>query len=183
MDTNAGSLRIYLEERRESGYYHLNGYVVTETNGTIRNTSSFWPNSTAGLDMDGLTAISQGTDGDATKHERGRHVYGWEVVYRDQSRISLRRIGNMAKTLRTVDRRMSREDEKNGPPESFGQFLGRFACAVGAVGFVVRKGPNNGWSYDDNAHRIMTIREGIEHANFMISTWAKEGRTADALAG
>ncbi len=75
---------------------------------------------------------------------------------------------------------MSKETERSGRPVTFGQYLGRVALALGAAGFVVRRGEQRGWSYDDNDHRFMGLAEGIEHADYLIGAWVREGQRAEA---
>jgi len=161
------TLRVYLEEKHESGYYHLNGYLVTEDNGKIRNVSDRW---------DGLAATSQGNDEDATRDaKRGRTLYAWEVVYRDRGHITAQDLKTMDKTMTTVTKRMDTMSRDMGRPESFGQFLGRFAIANKADGFAVRNGGARGWSYDDSDHRLMSLSDGIDYANGLITAWHDAG--------
>ena len=67
------------------------------------------------------------------------------------------------KTLRTIDRRMDKMIEREGQPQSFGQFFNRFMRAIGASIIVDSAKNETQWSLREAAYivdtRVAEIRE------------------------
>ncbi len=170
---------LLLAEKREHGYYHLTASVIEHrpdppADGLrVRNTDT-----TRGLYVRDMLISSQGSDDDAHK-PAGRSLYAWEVCY-EPSRVRSDECERMARTFKVLAARMGKEAERSGRPVTFGQYLGRVALALGAAGFVVRRGEQRGWSYDDNDHRFMSLADGIAHADYLVERWVREGQTAEA---
>lgn len=60
-------------------------------------------------------------------------LWGWEIRAENIATAGARELAALAKTLSAIDRKMLRYREREGNPESFGQYVNRFARAVGAT--------------------------------------------------
>jgi hypothetical protein len=65
-------------------------------------------------------------------------VYGWAVCYERVIRLELQHAELMTKTLKALHRKMETLRNLEGQPADFGQFVNRFARALGAKGVVTR---------------------------------------------
>lgn len=169
----APEVRLYLQERREHGFYHLDvSVVVVEEGEKIRNHETV-----PGFYVEGLLVTCQGSDADYKGDTTKREVYAWEVEFRP-AYVNLERAHRILKTLRAIEGNTRRLAEKFGRPVTYGQYCGRVALALGVAGFVVRTSkPRSGWdSYDDHSHRFMSIADGIGHIDWMVAAWVESGR-------
>jgi hypothetical protein len=104
--------------------------------------------------------------------------YGADCLsYRDVYVVDRRRAELMASTLRGIERKLERLNDKFGRPNDFAQLLGYLAVAItnssGSVFGIKTSGA--GWSYDDNTYRWMDVNEMRYHLRDQIRTW-KEGK-------
>jgi hypothetical protein len=168
-----------VNEVHDNGYYHVRASVVTigptrwhevEENSVrssaIRNVGDDFINTPA-LYLHNLHVNSQGDD-----NAPERHLYGFDVTYRDVFSVDARQATAMAKTLKIINRRMGKLRERFGHPDSIGQYLGHVAVAIGASAIIVPQGPTRGWSYDEIDHRVMTVGEGVTYVNHVVAKWA-----------
>jgi hypothetical protein len=93
----------------------------------------------------------------------GSESYGWSVQYRNLYSVDLGSANRILKTLRTIDRRMDKMIEREGQPQSFGQFVNRFMRAIGASIIVDSAKNETQWSLREAAYivdtRVAEIRE------------------------
>lgn len=170
-------IRLLLRELRESGYYHLNATVIEVRPahdpdgpfGRLRNAEVH-----AGLYVNDLEISSQGSDDDRAS-ERGRNLYAWEIHYRPHC-VEQADAERMLRTFKVLERKMAAMDTKHGRPVTYGQYLGRVALALGAEGFVMRKGKaKSAWeSYDDADYSWWSLKDGIAEADWLVEKWVKE---------
>lgn len=179
-------LGLYVTETRDSGYYHVNATMITiglrpyelravdageaigrDVNAdTIRNCGDELVN---GWYLNNLTVCSQGNNDSAT-----RSLYGWEVRYRDVYAVDLSSAKRMAKTLTSLEQRMSRLYASFGHATTYGGYLARVAQSLGATAIVLPNGKQYGWSYNDNEQRVLNIADGVYTVDAMVRTWADE---------
>ena len=124
-----------------------------------------------GLALNNLQVTSQGNSDDTT-----RHLYGFDVEFRNVFSVDARKAAAMHKTLTTIDKRMATVTEKYGNPATFGAYLARVAQAIGADAFVLPSNdpPAKSWTYDNIAHRILTVADGIYHVDGRVRAWVNE---------
>lgn len=179
--TTKTRLGLYITEKHDDRFYHVYAHVVTiGTNAyerqridrgaatdvpydRIRNASD---EAYAGLYLENLHVDSQGNDDDQT-----RHLYGFEVRYRDVYTVDQWKAKRMYDTLRTIGTRLEKLDAKYGSAATFGAYLARVAEAIGADAFVFPAGRQRGWSYSENEQRIEDIRQGIYAVDGMVRAW------------
>lgn len=191
-DTVKTRLGLYVTERRSDGWYHLSASIVTIGTTTyerrridqgertnigyqkIRNVSDDRPDDTRGLYLCDLRVTSQGRDDDDSTPGAVRHLYGWQVEYRDVFSCDRRKAEQMYTTLATIERRLTRQENQYGPPASFGAYLLRVAAAIDAETIIFPDGPSRGWCYDDQAHRFDDLKSGMYTVDGKVRAWVNE---------
>lgn len=175
-------LGLYIYVERRDGYFHVRAYPVmlhTEGHGSIQNPRSdaYDLGQFGGLYLSHLTADSQGDD----RHYDGRlnterKLYGFDVRYKNVYSVDTRTAVAMAKTLKRVDAKLSKLYEQRGHTESFGEYLTRFAEAVGAKTMVYKTSQDrSGWSsYSDNEHQFLTLGQGRHYVDRLVADWRAE---------
>jgi hypothetical protein len=177
-------LGLYVTEQRDGDYYHVRASVVTigydayerrqvdqgETFSgvrydSVRNTRGV----VNGLWLKDLVVTSQGE-----RKGNPRHLYGWEVRYQNVFSVDAREAQLMAHTLKTIERRMAKLDEKYGRAATFGAYLARVAQAIGAEKFVHQQGASGGWSYSDSEQRKLSVADGINYVDWQVQKWVEE---------
>jgi hypothetical protein len=98
------------------------------------------------------------------------------LEYREVYTINEPRAESMAKTLRLLNRRISKLIEKFGYPQDFAAFLGYLGQAVGCKDRnpFARKVSGNGWSHDDQEYRWMDVDALRYHLAEKIREWKGE---------
>lgn len=187
-------LGLYITPERDRAYgdyFHIRAHVVTigttsyerrridDTPGydpkvgadTIRNVSDRDRDADyGGLLLDNLRASSQGCSSDTP-----RNLYGFTVDYRDVYSCDRHYAEGMAKTLKTIERRMAKLADQYGRPVTFGQYLARLAAAVKATAFVFTERDVRGRSsYSEREHRITTVASGIGQVDRLTDQWVRE---------
>jgi len=156
------------------GYFRLHGRIVTQ-----RLENSEWiPYGGLGDEYDGplyanLQARCQGDD-NSRKREAGREqVYGFDFEYHDVYSVDLRKAERMAKTLKAVSVKLDKINETRGYVQSFGEYVGRIAEAIGAkgIGVDLDKTRRNGYRWE-----WMPIGDGVNRVNRMIWQWVEDGK-------
>lgn len=194
--TTSAVLGLYVHpDASDRDYYHLRAYPVW-IGGTpddlaaidrgeplsrplrdqICNVSDYHRQQLGGLDLHQLMVNSQGDNGSSE-----RHLYGWEVEYRDLFSIDLRKAQQMAKTLATIEKRIDALNEKYGRPGTFGTYLLRVADAIGATRIVWPQGVERS-SYSEREHRIMSLYNGSSYVDGQVREWVKGGQLASEEA-
>lgn len=64
-------------------------------------------------------------------------AYGWEIEYHNVYSVDIRRSKQMFKTLTAVAKTMEKMRNQEGNPQTFGQYVNRFARAIGASYLIV----------------------------------------------
>lgn len=128
-----------------------------------------------GLRFYNLLVAAQGNNDDAV-----RHLYGFEVEYRDVYSVNASIANAMHKTLRIIELRMHKLDEKYGRPVTFGAYLARVAAAIGATKFVFPANVNAS-SYRDREHRIVDLHDGIYRVDGIVREWERERDVAEPV--
>lgn len=186
----SATIGLYVTQEKADGYYHVRAYPVfiglrpsemasidagrtidREINSdTIRNISGFYADETPnGLYLENLHVNSQGNN-DADP----RHLYGWDIDYRNVYSIDARKARLMAETLATIEKRMAKIEDKYGRPATFGAYLLRVADAIGATRFVVPVRNHGASSYRGREHTIRDLSTGGSIVDGMIRTWIDE---------
>ena len=150
----------YRQERIDAGKTDDSYTKIADD--TIRNAGDDLAN---GLRLDCLRINSQGRDADDP-----RHLYGWEVEYKDCYSVDLRRAEQMAKTLKTIETRTAKLEEKYGRPGSFGAYVARIANAISADAIVFVDGADSGWHHS-NGHRICNLGDGAGRIDRIVREW------------
>lgn len=104
--------------------------------------------------------------------------YGWKVEYRDVYSVDLRRADTMLKTLRKVERGLTRIQTELGYPETFPAYLARVAKVLGIKRFGWRVGERNGHSYSDNEYRWTDADGMAYHVNDLCAKFLDTERVA-----
>lgn len=120
---------------------------------------------------EGLTVYAQSN----TKWDNAGELYAWCVEYRDTFTIRLEIAEEMVKALRMVARKMQRLDDKYGPAKTFGQYVARFADAVGATS-AVRQDGGNGHCYSENYYQVGTVKDAVYWLDWQEHTWKEKYR-------
>lgn len=130
---------------------------------TIRNCSS--DDLCNGLRLGSLRIDSQGRDVD-----QPRHLYGFDVEYKDVYSVDLRRAEQMAKTLKTIETKTAALEQKYGRPGSFGAYVARIGNAIGADAIVFIDAKDNGW-HNKNGHRLYNLGDGAARIDGIVRAW------------
>lgn len=183
----SATLGLYIAPEHKDGWYHLRAYVVfigrkpsemadidngqavdpDVNSDTIRNMGGYGADSAPnGLYLDDLYVNSQGNDDDAT-----RHLYGWEVEYRNVYTVDARKARQMADTLETINKRMDKLETKYGRPATIGAYLLRVADAIGATRMVLPSRNHGASSYRDREHVIRDLASGASMVDSLVRTW------------
>lgn len=64
-------------------------------------------------------------------------IYGWDVEYANLSYIGLKEADEMAKALRRITTAMYKAESQYGYPATYGEYVSRFAAAIGCQRFGV----------------------------------------------
>jgi len=189
------TLGLYVREEHDNtfggGYYHVKahpvwvgrtpeeyrdidaGRQVDDVSRTqVRNASTRYELH-QGLYLDGLMVNSQGCSRDTT-----RHLYGFEIEYRDVFSVDARTAERMHKTLSTIERKMSKLADQWGRPATFGQYLLRVAAALGATRIVLPRKDARDGSYADMDLRIEDLRTGASCVDYRVEQWIAAGQPA-----
>ncbi len=94
------------------------------------------PKRANGLLIQNLRLTCQGNARNATDLE---HLYGSDVTYSEVFSADRQECEDMARTLRTIDRKMRALTEKHGYARTYPEIVNRFAQAIGAVEVRARK--------------------------------------------
>lgn len=118
--------------------------VMLSNTGEVRNFS------TVGFDADPLgdLHVSAQLDRVATNGQ----PYGFKVEYREAFSVDLRRADAMVKTLRKVERGLTRIQTELGYAETFPAYLARVAKVLGIKQFGWRIGDRDGPLYEHNRY-------------------------------
>jgi hypothetical protein len=135
---------------------------------TIRNAGDDIIN---GLRLDCLRVSGLGSN-DHTP----RHLFAWDVEYKDVYSVDARRAAKMAHTLKTIDARLEKHADKYGRPATFGQYVARVADAIGAdaIVFVRDAETATGWHNRDR-HLILDTGAGASRIDARIREWVDAG--------
>jgi hypothetical protein len=174
---------LYVRTERDRDYFHVFATAVTigltawdrrlidagsttdVRPDTIRN---FRDELFNGMWLNHLTAVSQGSNTDTT-----RHLYGFGLEYRNLFSVDSREAKNMAKTLASIEQRMARLATRYGAPATFGAYLARVAAAVGATRFVFpRAGAVDAFRPGD--HTVVAVDDGIYRVDGLVRAWVQE---------
>lgn len=121
--------------------------------------------------FDGLVATCQM---DSCKTDDG--PYGFNIEYRDIHSAQYNKINKMAKTLKKIHNKMNKMDDEIGRPKSFGEFVIRFAKAIGVKTIVFHDDYENiNPRYPDNSYQyVKNMNESIELIDDMASELQKK---------
>jgi hypothetical protein len=97
----------------------------------------------------------------------------WSVQYRECYAIDLRRVAEMHKTLKSLDRALQRLEKELGPPESFPAYLARCAVALRIASFGFQAGDSTGW-HDTNEHRWTDAAGMVYRVGDRVARWRSE---------
>jgi hypothetical protein len=180
-------LGIYIRTETDSGYFHVRGSIVSigPTQGDLRaikaGTLDAWKipdkvrniSDLPGLYLDSLEINSQGNNDD-----RERHLYGWDLRYRDKGFIDRHEAKRMWQTLTILEKKLDRLTEQLGSPVTFGAYLARIATVIGAKSFVMKSEHDHGRTtfYDDTQWNIRSIREGVYAVDRLIEIWVNANK-------
>jgi hypothetical protein len=172
------------EERTQGydrGYYHLYGRVVTQK----YEQGSPQPEGPDDRYSDGplYSGLQLRCQGDAQSRERAiagdreSGVYGYECEYHDLHSVDRRAAVRMAKTLTTLEAKLSKLQEQRGYVRTYGEYCGRVAEALGCVGIAhVRTERERATCGERWIWR--TLGDGIRWIDGQIGAWVDEARPA-----
>jgi hypothetical protein len=102
-------------------------------------------------------------------------LYGWGVEYRDTyTTLDLRACERMAKTLRTIERKLEALSAKYGRPDSFPAFVARVADAVGADSIVFSQKDHQ--THNGYENTVYSIEMGASILRHIIAKWQTAGQ-------
>jgi hypothetical protein len=176
------TIGILITHEHKDGHLRLRGYPVqldAEGHGNVRNICESRWTFDAGpgaLCLADLCIDGQGRDDDAE-----RHAYGFEVGYRNMYHVDTRLAVKMAKTLTTIDKRLSKLNDTRGYIRSFGEYVGRVAEVIGASAIVRRpKGQETYSLHSDGYYQRFNLGDGVVMIDGVVRAWIREGREAVA---
>lgn len=107
-------------------------------------------------------------------HDFGDHpkneIWGFDIQAEDIGYAKADRLENIAKILRSIERKMEKMSQVEGPSQSFGAYVNRFGRAIGAKKVVINK--NNGWG---GTHSIREAAWCVEQVHRQ--HWPEEAKT------
>jgi hypothetical protein len=127
---------------------------VLENDGTPDNPK--WRNVTDLSDTPGYYDLT------CTGYAKGREIegsYGWGIEYRNAYSVDLRRAKQMLKTLAAVDKTMEKMRTQEGNPQTFGQFVNRFARAIGASYLIVWDPSHKSFFYSERTYKSWKLAD------------------------
>lgn len=160
-------LALLLYQEHKDSYFHIKAYPVWVTVGDNV------PSNTSSYDHPGLSelyVLSQGSD-----HDKTRHIYAWEVEYRDTWSVDLRRARAMAHTLAMIERKLSQARDLTGDPSRFSDYLLRVSRALGIKAYLVEE-KHTGCSYSDNTYRRLSAGDAKSTVDWWENSWLEEGK-------
>jgi hypothetical protein len=177
-DSKGNQLYLRVEETREHGYFHLRARVCTQH---YEAQDSRWQpqgvddDYSDGLLWSGLRVSCQGDTGTQLAPETYKAVYGFDTEYdcTYSSKVDLRRVARMHKTLTKVSTGLARIDEVRGYVRSYGEYLGRVAEVLGCAGMVFEK-DQRAAAISGQRYEWTTVGDGVNRANHRIYLWQQE---------
>lgn len=103
-----------------------------------------------------------------------------DIYYVDLYRVKLYQAERMVKTMKMIERKMAKAQEKHGYPADLADYAARLAAAIGVEVLLLRRGaPGYRWnSHDMNGHAVNQMRLAITNALTPIETPSEELATA-----
>lgn len=95
------------------------------------------------------------------------------VEYRECYAVDLKRAVEIQKTLKRLDRALTRVESELGPPESFTAYLARCAVALRICTFGFRVGDSSGW-HDRNAYQWTDAAGMVFRIHDHLSQWRSQ---------
>lgn len=110
-----------------------------------------------------------------------RRTWGWSKGYRSPYSVDTRDAERMAKTLKTIDRRMEAQRATDGYPDNFIAYVRHIAKAMKAeaIVFATNRG---GWSYSETPHAICNLGEGLDRLRHRFAQFIAEKENDKATA-
>jgi len=177
------SLCLLMTEKREHGYLHIYGRVVTQRYAEAQyHVEGPDDRYSDGPLYSGLQLRCQGDEDSrrrAVTGERDAPVYGFECEYHDVFSINRRDAVRMAKTLTQLEAKLSKLDEKRGRVHTYGEYVGRVAEALGCAGVVFERTPR-GRDISGERWYWETIGSGVSRIDRMLDAWVDEARPKPA---
>lgn len=171
---------LYVWTKRDADYFHVFvGFGYVGEKGELTWGDSYDRRKDGLHFSDGLRVVSQGTNAEYDGSTDKRHLYGFELEYREPFSVDARKASAMAKTLRTLERKLRALAEKQGRPTTFGQYVGQVAQAVGAKRFYVQhdkvKYPQT-LTDEFGRYAVGTVAELVAEVNNLEYQWQREGK-------
>lgn len=171
--------------KRDTDFFTIEGHAVTVgpqpndydyecrrlTSESLRNPSH--DRLVNGFDLQDFAITAQANEARRSDEKRS-DFYAWQICYVSRYKIDEADCKAMLKVLQTVNRKLQKMEEEYGRPDTFGGYCMRVAKALGAT-CMVKPLSNRGWSYSENEHRIMSLKDGKYHVDCLEHEW-KEGR-------
>lgn len=134
MESPKGSTWLWLSLHQNGAYRHIVGRILVQRDPDARKPSDEGLRNAAGAhdDLEVRCTMTADLDNGAP--------YGWCMEYRGAYAVDLPRAEEMAKTLRTVQRKCDRLAAKYGAPATFAEYVVRMGEALGVAGYVVARG-------------------------------------------
>jgi len=186
-------LKLY--ETRASGFYHFNAAFVRigpdayEIGAIARGETDIRPtpvtavrNPDADRPMNGFLLghlqIRSQADCGPDRIIAGRNLYAIDLTYREPYSVDRRKAELMARTLRTIGRRLERLDDRFGRLDSsdLAGYVGRVAAVTGATAIVYESDRSNRYtsSYDDMDLVHLDIPTGLTYIRQQIWKFQNE---------
>lgn len=151
------------------GYFHVHGRPVTWEDGKARGFASSYDPINGIETFENLRISCQGE-----YDRRSRGVYGFDAVYREPYTVDERMAEKMFKSLRTINRRLAKMREAEGSTHTYGEYVARFARAIGAteILFATRKADR----HSEMRYRRFKIADGAREIDALIARWQETGQ-------
>jgi len=106
-----------------------------------------------------------------------RRLYAWQVGYRDNYFTDLSDMEGMVKILRRVEKYLGAAIERDGYPQTYGQYVGRVAHALGAEMILFKSPKGDRWA-NGYTYWARKIGDAIGKIDSMVAEWVAMGDPA-----
>lgn len=96
-----------------------------------------------------------------------------DIAYHDIYKVSLYEIERMAKALRALLKRLEKINQQVGYHMTFGQYVVRFANAIGAR-YIILKRDKDSEERSGSKWRFLTLEHGGQYVDRLIAEWNKQ---------
>lgn len=171
-----GDLALFVYTKPLDGWHGsseqmVSAYVVTiDDHFRIRNVPAEHP-----LHDLHVACYQRASGRDEERHDYG--TYGWCARYMEVYAVDLDDAERMAAVLRKLQGALKRLNDQLGYAQSYPEYLGRVAMAMGITRAVWQTRAGHGYSYADSDHAFGTMADGVARARHLIVAFAEANAT------